>query len=106
MITGEHAYATMGIARPSPQVFAYDFYKIAWQDVAGPKFSQIYNLKWAKVTTTTVSNPAYGVAAGSAVEILLFAVATSLECMQSGHSYQFAELASAVAESQAGSILK
>lgn len=106
MMPAAETPATQGVSRPSPQIFAAEFASIAWSDVSGPGSSEHYNQKTATLTTTTVSNPAYGVVEGTTVDIILFVVGSSLSCLQAGFSKEYAEAAAKVAASDAARLLQ
>mmetsp|Transcript_103896 Transcript_103896/g.275190 ORF Transcript_103896/g.275190 Transcript_103896/m.275190 type:complete len:105 (+) Transcript_103896:1205-1519(+) len=91
---------------PSQQVFAASFDGLQWADIAGSEANMYYSLKWANVTTQTVDNPAYGVQAGTTVDLLIFALASELSSFQAGFSPQYAEVASKLARSETSSIVK
>eukprot|EP00445_Apocalathium_hangoei_P036142 CAMPEP_0203942174 /NCGR_PEP_ID=MMETSP0359-20131031/78387_1 /ASSEMBLY_ACC=CAM_ASM_000338 /TAXON_ID=268821 /ORGANISM="Scrippsiella Hangoei, Strain SHTV-5" /LENGTH=624 /DNA_ID=CAMNT_0050872851 /DNA_START=75 /DNA_END=1949 /DNA_ORIENTATION=- len=104
-ILQESAYA-YGTSMPSQQVFAASFDGLQWADIAGSEANMYYSLKWANVTTQTVDNPAYGVQAGTTVDLLIFALASELSSFQAGFSPQYAEVASKLARSETSSIVK
>jgi len=89
----------------SPQVFKIMFDEVKWETVPGPAFSRYYNLKWASASTETVDNPAFGVKAGTKVDLLMFVLRGDLSSLEVGYYTQYASMATKIAQSHASAIL-
>jgi hypothetical protein len=101
-------HPTLNIKLVSPQVFAADLAELRgiMQNVGGPRTDTFYNLTWGSMSTTTVHNTAYGVAAGTPVELLVFSLWGKLSSFEVGLHEKFGEVAGKIAASEAGELLK
>lgn len=94
-------------SRGRAKVFDCVFENLIWRQVpnAVPKVAGSSDLQWTQVRTKTVSNDAFGVTKGTTVDLLIFALGSSLDALNMGMVAEHVDVAATIAESDAWKIL-